>query len=159
MIGRNKLVALISSATLAIGLGGTAAVLWSGTATAVSTTHKATKIVNNSSAFEPKAKASFSCNTSTNQFTLKLTNVQVVQDDHIKPWPNSLVAFAWGTFNVLSPLEAHQNTQMTQNPKTELFGATITGTMLVPAACFSGATFQVVDNGGNGWLNLTGTLK
>jgi hypothetical protein len=120
---------------------------------------------NLSSATE-KPTLSFSCNDVTGKFTLKVTNVQIIQPDHVTAWSSLRVAWAIAAEVPFTPKAIN----LAQNSTNGLYTATSTGVLANVADCATGRAVQVVEwtdqpgaypwNGyTNGWLWLEAVLS
>jgi hypothetical protein len=152
--GRNRFRSKVSGALVAVLLfGGIVGLSSSEPAGAVGVTHKVTSasMTNLFPNAVEKPSISFSCNDVTGKFSFKITNVQVIQGDHVTPWP-APYQVAWLMNS--SPL-APQPVALAQNATNGLYGAKSSGVMANVADCVTGAEIQVADwNTGASWTNF-----
>ena len=98
-----------------------------------------------------KPSISFSCNDVTGKFSFKITNVQVIQGDHVTPWP-APYQVAW---LINSASFSPQPVALEQNATNGLYGAKASGVMTHIADCVTGIEIQVADwNNAASWTEL-----
>jgi hypothetical protein len=106
---------------------------WSGRAAALSGHHLVAPIVKDARVPEGLAKVAFSCSSTTGAATLKLTNVQVIDESAASTWPTYGMFYSVGTHS--------GTTTLTQNSTNGLFGVTAKFT-IDPSQCASGVVFH-----------------
>ena len=113
-------------------------------------------MVSSSTAVEGAAKVSFTCDDVSGAYSIKVTNVQVIEPDHVTQW--STLGVAW---SVGSGGPGHF-VALKQNTTNGLFSAKGSGLLsFVAGECVTGATFEVNDGltaGSSNALWLQGTL-
>ena len=90
-------------------------------------------------AYEPKAKAKFTCNSTTGAFTLTSSGIQVIGSNHVTPWDTQATGSYWISFWVDGSFSfAPQLLGLTQDPTTGFYGGTGTGFLDAPSDCSKG---------------------
>ncbi len=92
-------------------------------------------------AYESKAKAKFTCSSTTGTFTLTASGIQVIGSNHLTPWDTTLTTghSYWISFWVDGYFAGSPDAlALTQNPTTGLYGGTTTGYLDSASECASG---------------------
>jgi len=114
-----------------------------GSAYAGGATHKVKLFTNYSSIVENAAKVKFSCSSNTGDFTLSISNINVVDSTGKSFISSDLTPSDALYFQVGG--EQDQYAPMTQNTTTGLWQVSITGTIYT-GFCYSGSLVQVLDS-------------
>lgn len=89
-------------------------------------------------AYESKAKAKFTCSSTTGTFTLTASGIQVIGSNHLTPWDTTLTTghSYWISFWVDGYFAGSPDAlALTQNPTTGLYGGTTTGYLDSASEC------------------------
>ncbi len=112
------------------------------TAAAVATTHSIKFVGRGTGSpmlIEPKLKLKESCNSSTGAWTVSASGIQVIGPDGVTPFDTRN-----GQYVLSVTLAAEQTfVPLKQDPKTALFDANFTSTLIKKTDCFSGASTAI----------------
>ena len=132
-------------------------------ADAVSHTHHLGAVTNSSTAVEHSAHVTFSCSDSTGKFTVKFTNVQVIEADQVTPWPLQPPTNGYEADFVLKPnptdVDESVIVPLVQNATNGLYGGTLTGTLNSAASCHTGESAYFAGPVLGAFLSLSSTLS
>jgi hypothetical protein len=109
--------------------------------------HHGTGAINGSAAVENSVRVSFRCDDSSGQWNFEVSDVQVIDADHVTPWATFAVTFTYGK----SPAVQSHTEGLVQDLHNGLFNASASGSDGPSNPfCVTAASFKVGDSDTNG---------